>query len=278
MIQKLYELVQKQITEKSLTDYFAPGNLNRIADTLCGIERVIDQMHDEIREYTFKSVAEEIFFFKTVKPLIVKQHIIASWFKDIHERHTAYAFEDKTFIKKRIAKIERFLREESFFYAYIQRLDEHLDERYFTRLKQKPYLRNYYLFNYDRKITCSHGLLLAKIRAYEKIRGYCMAFMIKKKGYSELTTEFVPKGMLKWTGTKTEAAELVYALYFSGSIDYGDATVQKLVTVFDAVFQTRLETSIYRDFIDIKNRKKESSKFLNKLISRFNEQLNERFI
>lgn len=277
MIQKIYEDAQNHEQTQLLWSHFIRGNLMMIVEAIQKLEEAITEMHEMVRDYDFVSLQEEIFFFKQVKPVLVKQYLLADWFRDIHEEHTVYAFQKERFVRKRIAKVERFFLRNKCFYAYLQRGDSHLDGRYFTRLKKGKAGKSG-LFNYDPRTTCSHGLLLAKMGAYEQIRCLCLQYLsngmrLQQEGHVDKSS-----GILKWTGTRTDAAELLYALYFSGAVNYGDATVQKLAAVFDSVFQTQLSTNIYRDFIDIKNRKKETAKFLNKLAVRLNEQIDERFL
>ena len=277
MIRKIYEEVQSYEQTQLLWKHFINGNLMMIVETMQKLEAAIAEMHGAVRNYDFVSLQEEIFFFKQVKPVLVKQYLLAEWFRDVHEKHTVHAFSKESFIRRRIDKVDRFFRRNKYFYAYLQRGDSHLDDTYFTRLKAGG-IGKKGLFNYDFQTTCSHGLLLAKMRAYEKIRCLCMQYLSDGMQLPHNRQLQDNAEILKWTGTRTDAAELLYALYFSGAVNYGDATVQKLAAVFDSVFQTQLSTNIYRDFIDIKNRKKETTKFLNKLAVRLNEQIDDRFL
>lgn len=275
----MYKLVLTEVRDKHDFEYFEQDNFGLLVEKIKKIELLLYKIHETVREYDFVSLQEEIFFFKKVKPLVVQEYIFMNWLKRLHEEYCWHSLYSKGFLKMLLAKNSWIFEEEKEFYRYLKRGDTFNDERYFTRLKYGFQIGKEYGINLDVKVTSSHGFLKAKLRAYEQIQRCCLEYLpLSEVQQKDKVARIIETIGLKWTGTKTEAAELVYALYFSGSIDYGDATVQKLVTVFDAVFQTRLETSIYRDFIDIKNRKKESSKFLNKLISRFNEQLNERFI
>ena len=277
MIHKIYEDAQNYEQTQLLWNYFINGNLISILEIIRKLEKAIAEMHELVRNHSFSSVKEEIFFFKQVKPLLVKQYLLADWFRNIHEEHTVHAFQKERFVRKQVDKVERFFLKNKYFYAYLQRGDNHMDDTYFTRLKKEEAGTNG-LFNYDPQTTCSHGVLLAKMGAYEQIRRLCLQYLSAGMQVRQQNNRMETKEALKSTGTRTDAAELLYALYYSGVINYGDATVQKIATVFDNMFQTQLSTTIYRDFIDIKNRKKETTKFLNKLTLRLNEQIDERFL
>lgn len=277
MINRIYRFIQTQLITEGNLEYFTQEGFVKNLEKLKEIEGFIQKMHDEVRDYQFTSLQEEIFFFKKVKPLVVKEYVFMTWLKKLHEQYTCCALQNKDFLKKQVLKAAHFFEEEKELVRYMKRNESYNDERYFTRLKSGEDINEDYGINLDARITSSHGFVWAKLLAYQKIEHYCVAYLTAKKEKVQQQEIKNTAMKLKWTATRTDAAELLYALYFSGAVNYGDATVQKLAAVFDSVFETQLSGTIYRDFIDIKNRKKESAKFLNKLLTRFNDQLDERF-
>ena len=73
-----------------------------------------------------------------------------------------------------------------------------------------------------------------------------------------------PVSSLYWTSKKIELVEIIYALYFSGAINNGKATIKELAEVFGRIFNVDLSKDIYRYFAEIQQRKKEENltKFL----------------
>ncbi|CAM3459918.1 RteC domain-containing protein [Aequorivita lipolytica] len=90
---------------------------------------------------------------------------------------------------------------------------------------------------------------------------------LKKKVSRKKRKPFVikqKKSPLKWTGTKVDLVELVYALQASGMINNGQANLADLATAFETLFQKDM-TDFYRVFLEIRNRKSNQSKLLDLL-------------
>lgn len=73
-----------------------------------------------------------------------------------------------------------------------------------------------------------------------------------------------PAPKLRWTASKSDFIELVYALQATTAINYGENEIKEICTALQSVFQVHIEDP-YRTFIDIANRKKELLKFIPKL-------------
>lgn len=73
-----------------------------------------------------------------------------------------------------------------------------------------------------------------------------------------------PKPKTKWTGSKTDIVELIYALHASGRINHGEAGLKEIQEALELIFHVKID-DLYRSFIDIANRKKEQIKFVNTL-------------
>ena len=78
----------------------------------------------------------------------------------------------------------------------------------------------------------------------------------------------------KWTGSTIEATELVYAIFETKCINNGETDIKELVELLGTVIDLP-DFDIYRSFIDIKNRKKNSTVFLDKMKQRLLDRINE---
>jgi hypothetical protein len=67
-----------------------------------------------------------------------------------------------------------------------------------------------------------------------------------------------------WTETKIAYVELVYALQGTGAINNGNVDIKDLAGYMGKAFNIDVE-DVYRTFIEIKTRKKESTVFIEKL-------------
>ena len=69
---------------------------------------------------------------------------------------------------------------------------------------------------------------------------------------------------LFWTGSKTDLIEFIYALQCSGVVNSGTADIKELAVVFEQIFNIELG-NYYHTFIEIRARKINSTKFIDKL-------------
>ncbi len=71
---------------------------------------------------------------------------------------------------------------------------------------------------------------------------------------------------LSWTDTKAALVELGYALYASGSINFGNANIKEIMDVLISSFEIPMEgNEYYRIYTDLKSRKKNRTAYLDKL-------------
>lgn len=70
----------------------------------------------------------------------------------------------------------------------------------------------------------------------------------------------------KWTATKNELIELIYALYISGSLSNGKVGVRKITSLFQQLFQIQLGDT-HHAFHRMKNRTGSRTLFLDNLKS-----------
>ncbi|WP_430981309.1 RteC domain-containing protein [Sphingobacterium faecium] len=105
--------------------------------------------------------------------------------------------------------------------------------------------------------------------------------MLKKKIKSLASKQIVTKSKtskLKWTASKSDLIESIYALHSSGVFNNGKADLKEIAEYFQEVFD--LELGQYnRVFFDIRARKNNKTKFLDalkdSLVKRINDTYNE---
>jgi hypothetical protein len=69
---------------------------------------------------------------------------------------------------------------------------------------------------------------------------------------------------LTWTGSKADLIELIYGLETVGVINKGGADIKEIARRFESLFNISLG-NFYRQFLDIRLRKKEKTTFLNQM-------------
>ncbi len=120
------------------------------------------------------------------------------------------------------------------------------------------------------------------MEAFEMLRHYLEK---KIKGYGSRSKKnpqaVLPASVLKWTTSKTDLIELIYALHASGTFNNGKADIKEIAEYFQHIFNVELG-QYNRVFYDIRARKINKTKLLDNLkenlIRRIKETDNELFM
>lgn len=231
------------------------GEIFEIGHQLTIVRESFYELRDFANIYKFADESEEIRFFKEVKPAFLSQYIyhkklftlrLFDLFQDLDSRRKNY--------RKELRRLERFMRNNLDFYKYCMTGANHLDGYYFTRGKSRKSVSRDTLFStgFDKK--------LARILANELMRKYISGRYDAFQRNQAHTTS----SELKWTGSKTDLVELIYALYCAEAFNSGSANIKLISSSFASVFNVDLG-DYYRTFQDVRIRKRRQTPFLDKL-------------
>jgi hypothetical protein len=220
---------------------------------------------------------DEIEFFRDIKPRFTSKLI---YYNKIYTIETNKPFgSQKTmfkYYKAELHKLKVFFEKNHEFYRYYRTGNNCLDHKYFIREKYdlKLLLDSVY-FQADHRFTTSHDFKVARLLANSEIKVFLEA-QIEKLGRKTLKIQspYQQSKGPKWTGSKVELIELIYALHTEGVFNNGNSGLKEVTTFFEAAFNIDLG-QFNRVFLEIRNRKSERTKFLNtlknKLIIRMDE-------
>ncbi len=219
------------------------------------------EMKKFVSERGFKSIEEEIHFFKRLKPVILAKLI---YYNAIYKIETKKPYGNgkaiKKYIDNELSKLKRYFDNNLEFYKYYRTNSTYLDEKYFVRGRYdvKLSLDTYY-FETDHNFTTSHDYKVAKIIANDLIQVYLedqLNTTNQKKKFE--------KSPLNWTASKTALTELIYSLYAQGVFDNGNADIKAIAKVFEQMFNIDLG-DFYHTFMELKARKINRTKFIDSL-------------
>lgn len=234
------------------------------------IKKTLANFRTKIRKEGFRSTEDEIHFFKYVKPKISSYLIFYSVLAEIEtSKITLNDDELKLFIDKKERMFRHIMRENIDFVQYYKAGLCHLDKIYFVREANLLSMsKNSAHQLTDPEFNVSHDLVAANI----------LAFDLFKKHLSpkpELQATYGPPApKLRWTASKSDFIELVYALQATTAINYGENEIKEICTALQSVFQVHIEDP-YRIFIDLANRKTVPLKFIPKLEEGFLRKVDE---
>jgi hypothetical protein len=238
---------------------------------------ILEKLKTYCLNYKFQDKNEEIEFFRNIKPTFAAKLI---YYNEIYTIETNKPYGSKKTLRKyyntELLKLKTFFDENQEFYRYHRTNNRCLDKKYFIRGKYdiKLTLDSFY-FQTDQRFSTSHDYKLAKILANDLIKSYLESEIIKLEHNSEQPHPTnLPSKKQKWTGSKVELIEIIYALHTEGVFNSGKSSLKEVVSYFESAFDISLG-QFHRVFLEIRNRKTEKTKFINtlknKLINRMDE-------
>ncbi|MEO2053091.1 MAG: RteC domain-containing protein [Allomuricauda sp.] len=251
------------------------GNLNDFSTVEKGIRisrRYLQQFRLLIRENEFKSKNAEITFFKTQKPYIYSRlKFYAKLYQFLQEKPAGTIASQRKYIDSAINKLQEYNQKKLDFVKYYREGQTYLDKYYFVRGKDNISLAtdNSHFYT-DAEFSTSHDSMVAKIMAYDLLINHYQQELRKlrllkkfENPNNKILNNFSKKE-LKWTASKTDLIELIYALQTSGAIENGLVAIKVMATACEELFEIELG-NYYRTYLEIRERKKDRTKFLDKM-------------
>ncbi|AUS05949.1 RteC domain-containing protein [Pseudotamlana carrageenivorans] len=207
---------------------------------------------------------KEIEFFKHIKPYVLSKVITFSQLYNLENRKPTIS--DKAILKyykSYIVGLQDYIDSNISFYNYYRTESSMYDQQYFTRseIDLKLYPEAAY-FCTDNNFSTSHDTILATIMANEEIIMYVKQEMTN---YSQqvLNSHKGFNNNLKWTATKSDLVELLYALHSSNAINNGNVTLKELATFLKEAFSLKLD-DYSRVYYELQSRT-QKTKFIDNL-------------
>jgi len=247
-----YAQMESSLHSIESTEDSALVKLQRKQDLIRG---VLNELRMDVLELGFEDEREEIRFMKKIKPrfaclqLYYGERLLIESNRPKGKGRLALNYYVET-----LHHIDRFFHLNYSIYQYYQLNLSELDESYFVRGSTAESTRHLPLT--DPAFSTGVSDLFARFLAFDKMREQVLLRIRELGNLSVLDTWQLPfTGMrLKWTGQVTNLAEIIYGLYYTGQLNYGQATLTDITRLMEDVFQVELKT-IWRRFSGIKNRK-----------------------
>lgn len=229
----------------------------------------LEKLRETTEKRSFKSKASEIEFFKNTKPqLYCKLIYYVNLFNIESKRPRGSNKSQIKYFNKNIDKLQIYFNDNLEFYHYYRTGATFLDEQYFLRGKADIRLHpeTFHFFT-DSQFSTSHDSTVATILAYDMLIIHLKKEIDKLTNSNNMETNinaFQKQSKLFWTGNKTDLIELIYALHTSGVINSGAADIKEVASVCEQMFNISLG-DYYRTFLEIRSRKINQTKFIDKL-------------
>ena len=242
-----------------------PDPLRRTSLVIEGVGRYVGELKRYVVKYKFRSIKEEIGFFKHLKPDFVSRLLYFRKLFKIHLFETTNPKESKLrFYRKQLQKIQRCLAHHEEFYQYVLSGADVNDELYFSRTGASVKT-----VAFDERFSTKYDHILSRIRSADMLRSY---ILIGIERIENPEPEPVTSA-LTWTGAKTDLVELIYALQASNVFNKGNAGVKQIASQFEIMFNVTLG-NCYRTFLEIQQRKNQTH-FVDVIKQKLKQRLND---
>lgn len=213
------------------------------------------RMRDFVATYTFKNEAEEIEFFKTVKPRLYHRLI---YYRKVYniEMNRPVGIESQTaYLRDEIKAINRYNAKRSDFVRYYRSGMTHLDSVYYLRGRADTtlYLESFH-YERDPKFSTNADFKVARIMANELLLPYLYKELEALE--QQQTEQSLPRVRITWCGTKTELYEQIFA--WNSRKVFGEVPLSRLLDYVSTVFNIELNPNYSRAFGDMRIRNKQT--------------------
>jgi hypothetical protein len=228
----------------------------RLSKALQLIRNLINSLREQVFLQPFKDKPEEIYFFKNVKTIFLSAKIFELELYNLEQNKPVGSLETLcTYYESELEIIRRFFKQYAYLYQYYRTGMTEMDNLYFVRGAEVPTILIPEFGEPDQEFSTYGDYLFAKFKAYESLQDYILKNLARLNPTvftNPNPTEELSE--LKWTGDKVNLVEVIYALYFTGQLNNGNADIAQIIHFMEKHLQIDLSRS-YRDFIDIRNRK-----------------------
>lgn len=248
-----------------------------LAATLQLVRHLLRSMREAVLRDPFPDKLAEIHFFKHVKPRFLAAGIFELERYDL-EQSVPVGTREKllVFYEGELEIIRRFFRRYAYLYQYYRKGLTEMDTIYFLRGAEIPQVFLPEFGESDPEFTTYGDYLFAKFDALEQLQKYILKHLARLDPAAAMVQNGgreLPE--LKWTGDKVNLVEVVYALYFTGQLNNGNADISLIVQFMEKHLQIDLSRA-YRDFIDIRNRKVSSpTRYIDQMRESIHKRIDE---
>jgi len=231
----------------------------------------------EIIKKGFKSIKDEIMFFKEIKQIPLIELI---YFSEIQSFEIQFPKADKDaqlkFIKKKINKLNRFFLYNIDFRRYVDSNATHFDKEYYTRdYLDKFHITTSKFYFQDPDFCTPRDMLLGKYYAYDSLISYLDEKKSKiRNNLDGKKRPIKPVEKIHWSFSNTDYVELLYALCSRGLGKQDNESIMKVSKKLQQVFDF-IPKDIYKTFQNIKYRKNSRTLFLDQLSESLLNEMNK---
>lgn len=250
--------------------------LDKIKQIVDALQTALTLLKSFVRDYQFSSACQEIHFFKVLKPEIscLLIYYVRLYQIEKHRKGKSASLQCK-YLKTIYESLKKPSADNAF-RTYYQSGNTTLDELYFIR-EQYDILSDTRCPAADRDASFStlHDASVAEILANRRLSQYLSQEIssLSEELHLQLSS-IIESHLLQWTESKVSLVEFIYALYASQCFNHGHTSLKDIAFCCEILFHIEIG-DFYRIFLEIRNRKKSRTQFLDKLKEKLTRMMEE---
>lgn len=274
---KIYEEILKNLDDE--LDILETEIEDVLVKAEKGIEltkKALKEVRNSVVDNKFKTIQNEITFFKKTKPKLYSKLIYYVKLFTIESKRPRGSTKSQTkYLNKHIDRLQTYFHENLDFYHYYRRGATFLDKQYFLRGKAdiRLFPDNFHCLT-DDEFSTSHDSMVATILAYDLLIVYLKQEIDKLENNGTDSLALQKQSNITWTSQKVNLVELIYALHSTDVINNGTVDIKDIARVVERIFKIDLG-DYYRAFLEIRMRKKGRTKFLGLLKEHLEKRMDE---
>ncbi len=225
----------------------------------------LSELKAYVASYRFADKTEEIYFFKNRKPVFLTQYFFFQSLLEITAKAPARingALE--SYYTKRLEQLWDAINSNREFVQYCRSGVDTFDDKYFVR----GFIPDID-FTTDRTFSTGYDERLSRALADHLLTDHIYSLLEKEK-----TSGDNCENTLTWTCSKADLIELIYGLVAAGAVNKGRVDIKEIASRFEFVFDIKLG-NLYRQFLDIRLRKKERTVFINLMKEKLEKKMDD---
>nr|WP_315171378.1 RteC domain-containing protein [uncultured Flavobacterium sp.] len=243
------------------------------------LKELLHTAREHVLKEGFKNEAEEIEFFRDIKPQILGKLI---YYNKIFRIETVCPVKNgkiyQKFFMGQLQQLKQEFKEHicgSYFYRYYRSGRNDRDEEYFMRgkINYRDGLKSY-VFEIDHRFSTYYDSKAARIIANDLIYTYLISKINPEESHNTSLHSAQSTKDIFWTDSKNALIELIYALHASGVISHGKIGIRKITLVFQVLFRIQLG-DIHHSFHRMKDRATNRTLFLDQLKSSLEQYMDK---
>ena len=206
------------------------------------IRDALKKLKTHFDDCVFKDKAEEIPFFKYIKPAFYHWNIYYSELYEIEVNlPKGEVAKQLEFLELELQYVVRFFRQYAFLYQYYKLNAAELDNIYFIRGAEPQNILLPNIPDLDPQFSTSCDYLFSKFKAYEALRDWLVERILGLR--KNPTAPFEPGAdadRLHWTGDTINLAEVGIGIYQTVQVNHGSASIADIFRALEETFHVTL--------------------------------------